>query len=91
MRNHTKTYLTYFQLRDTSEVSCIMCGNQAQDIHHLSPRGMGGSKCADYIENLAALCRKHHLKAEHDPKYNAQVKIQLLNQVIEKVKYDGKF
>ena len=68
-----------------------MCGNQAQDTHHLSPRGMGGYKCADYIENLAALCREHHLKAEHDLKSNDQVKIHLLNQVIKQAKSDGKF
>jgi predicted restriction endonuclease len=30
------------------------------DIHHIEARGMGGSKHADRIENLMALCRKHH-------------------------------
>jgi predicted restriction endonuclease len=37
-----------------------VCGAQAVDIHHIEARGMGGSKHADRIENLMALCRKHH-------------------------------
>ncbi len=91
MRDHTKVYLTFYHLRDTSEVSCVMCGNQAQDIHHLSPRGMGGSNKKDYIENLAALCRQHHEKAEHNPKYNAEVKCTVLDMVKEVIKARGKF
>jgi len=91
MKNHTKVYLTFYHLRDTSEVNCVMCGNQAQDIHHLSPRGMGGSKCADHIENLAALCRQHHQNAEFNPKYNAEVKCTVLDMVKEVIQARGKF
>lgn len=91
MKNHTKIYLKFFNLKDTTECSCLMCGGQATDLHHLIPRGMGGSKCMDYVENLAPLCRQHHTMAEHDPKYNAKVKIALLEQVIESIKFKGKF
>ena len=36
----------------------------AVDINHVEPRGMGGSKTKDYIENLTALCRKCHNRFE---------------------------
>lgn len=39
---------------------CEVCQAAANDIHHIQARGMGGSKTADRIENLMALCRKHH-------------------------------
>jgi len=41
-----------------SEIS----GKQAVDIHHIWPRGMGGSKGRDNIENLMALTREEHEK-----------------------------
>jgi 5-methylcytosine-specific restriction endonuclease McrA len=34
------------------------------DIHHIEPRGMGGSKTLDVIENLMALCRECHHEAD---------------------------
>ena len=34
------------------------------DIHHIEPRGAGGSKAKDYIENLMSLCRSCHNRAE---------------------------
>jgi|DEB0MinimDraft_10_1074344.scaffolds.fasta_scaffold00405_23 hypothetical protein len=91
MKNHTKIYLRFYNLKDTSECDCVMCGGQATDLHHIKPRGMGGSDYLDYVENLAPLCRGHHTKAEHDPTYNAKVKIAVLKQVIRKVEIDGKF
>lgn len=91
MKNHTRVYLRYYNIRDTSECSCLMCGGQATDLHHIKPRGMGGSEMLDYVENLAPLCRNHHTKAEHDPTYNAKVKIKALEQVIQKVRRDGRF
>jgi 5-methylcytosine-specific restriction endonuclease McrA len=39
-----------------------VCGKTAIDIHHIEARGIGGSKEADNIENLMALCREDHLK-----------------------------
>jgi hypothetical protein len=46
------------------DVRCEWCGKQAVDIHHISPRGRGSSKTKDYIENLIALCRHDHNRAE---------------------------
>jgi 5-methylcytosine-specific restriction endonuclease McrA len=39
-----------------------VCGKKAIDIHHVEARGLGGSKEADAIENLMALCREDHVK-----------------------------
>ena len=57
MQNHTKVWLQFFNIKDTSECFCIYCGGQATSLHHLLPRQMGGSKfyLKDYVENLAPL------------------------------------
>lgn len=48
---------------DTTDfIPCEVCGTRAVDIHHIEARGMGGSKHADVIENLMALCRKCHVE-----------------------------
>ena len=60
MKKHTKVYLDHFGYDKTSFIACEVCGAQAVDIHHIEARGMGGSKQADTIDNLMALCRKHH-------------------------------
>jgi len=45
---------------------------------------MGGSS-KDYIENLVALCRSCHDKAESSPYFNKQVKIKHLQKVLYKL------
>ncbi len=75
MKNHTKVYLEYFGYSLTDWIACEWCGKEAVAVHHLSPRGMGGSKKKDYIENLVALCYEDHEKAEHDKKFNAEVSV----------------
>lgn len=62
MKKHTKIYLNYFGYDTTDFIPCEVCGSQAVDIHHIECRGMGGSKEADKIENLQALCRKCHIQ-----------------------------
>lgn len=62
MKNHTKVYLKYFGFKIPQDCFCEICGNYANDIHHINARGMGGSKEKDKIENLMALCRKHHIQ-----------------------------
>ncbi len=62
MKKHIKIYLEYHDYPDP--VICEVCSMVAVDIHHIEPRGMGGSKTKDNIENLIALCRKCHDKAE---------------------------
>ena len=61
MKNHTKVYLKGMGYDTTDFVPCEVCGSKAVDIHHIEARGMGGSKDADRIENLMALCRTCHV------------------------------
>jgi 5-methylcytosine-specific restriction endonuclease McrA len=74
MKKHTKIYMDYFSLGIDDYIPCEVCQCPAVDIHHLEPRGMGGSKTKDTIENLAALCRECHIFAEDDPKFNKRIK-----------------
>ena len=38
---------------------CIVCGKSPNDVHHIKSRGSGGH---DYAENLAPVCRMHHIE-----------------------------
>ena len=60
MKNHTKVYFKAFGYDTNSWIACEVCGATAVDIHHIESRGMGGSKTADTIDNLMALCRACH-------------------------------
>ncbi len=62
MQKHTAIYLKHFGYDKSDFIPCECCGSKAVDIHHIKPRGMGGSKFADSIENLMALCRICHTK-----------------------------
>ena len=48
--------MQYFDYAVPEEVMCEACGRPAVDIHHVYGRGEG----RDVIQNLMALCRKHH-------------------------------
>lgn len=62
MKKHTMTYLNHFGYDISDFIPCEVCGKTAIDIHHIEARGIGGSKQADNIENLMALCREDHIK-----------------------------
>jgi hypothetical protein len=66
---HTAAYMEAFgyTVGDTviSEISGLPC----QDINHLDPRGMGGSKEKDKPVNLMALTRREHDIFENYPEY----------------------
>jgi 5-methylcytosine-specific restriction endonuclease McrA len=62
MKNHTKVYLNHFGYTGEDFICCEVCGARAVDLHHIFRRGMGGSKSADIIENIMALCRKCHIE-----------------------------
>ena len=81
MVKHKKVYTTFFNLDISDRILCTMCGQEAVDIHHIQPRGMGGSE-KDYIENLAALCRLCHDKVESSPYLNKKVRVKHLYKVI---------
>jgi len=75
MKKHTKIYLDYFGYDTSDFIPCEMCGSQSVDIHHIEPRGMGGSKTKDVIENLQALCRPCHMKYEGNKKDKEMLKV----------------
>lgn len=75
MKNHTKIYLKYFGYDVNSFIPCEMCGMKAQDIHHIEARGMGGSKHADTIENLMALCRQCHIDFGDKKQHKEMLKV----------------
>ena len=62
MKPHVRTYLNHFDFDQTDFTPCEVCESKAVDIHHIHARGMGGSKKADNIENLMALCRNCHIE-----------------------------
>ena len=62
MKKHTMVYFNHFGYDISDFIPCEVCGKTAVDIHHIEPRQMGGSKEADAIENLMALCREDHIK-----------------------------
>ena len=62
MKNHTKVYLKEMGFGTTDWIPCEVCRATAVDIHHIESRGMGGSKTADTIDNLMALCRECHVE-----------------------------
>ena len=91
MQEHIKVYRTFYNLKDTSEFFCVVCGTQADDVHHIDPKKMGGSKLKNHIENLSALCRKHHELCHKDSKFNAEVKCIVLDMAKEVIQAHGKF
>jgi len=74
LKKHTKIYLNYFGYDETDFIGCEICGKLAVDIHHLIAKGMGGSKTKDYIENLIALCREHHVECHSNKDFNNKAK-----------------
>lgn len=71
MKKHTIIYLKFLGLDGYDSYDqmpkpmCEWCGvRPVDDVNHIEPRGMGGSKTKDYIENLIGMCRLDHLKFE---------------------------
>ncbi len=62
MKAHTQIYMKAFGFTIADFIPCEICGNKAVDIHHIEARGMGGDPTGskDNINNLMAMCRKHH-------------------------------
>ena len=69
MPEHTAIYMTHFGYSVGDTVISEISGLPSQDINHISPRGMGGSKLKDETVNLMALTRKEHDVFENYPEY----------------------
>ena len=74
MKKHTKIYLDAMGYDVTDYIPCEVCQSKAVDIHHIEARGMGGSKHADTIENLMALCRQCHVNLGDKTHYKELLK-----------------
>jgi 5-methylcytosine-specific restriction endonuclease McrA len=74
MKKHTQIYLNHFGYDTSDFIPCECCGTKAVDIHHIEARGMGGSKQADVIDNLQALCRGCHIKFGDKKQYKNWLK-----------------
>ena len=59
MKPYVKLYLDHYGLHGEF-IPCAVCGQESVDIHHIEPKGIGGRKGMDRIDNLIALCRKCH-------------------------------
>ena len=83
MKRHVKVYLEENGYDVCDVIICEIpdCGQVAVDIHHIEPRGMGGSKNKDVNENLIALCRPSHDKAEAS-EYSKKYLLQLAKERI---------
>jgi 5-methylcytosine-specific restriction endonuclease McrA len=74
MKKHTKIYLKEMGFDTTDFIPCELCGKQANDLHHIEARGMGGSNTKDTIENLMALCRECHIETGDKKQYKGLLK-----------------
>jgi 5-methylcytosine-specific restriction endonuclease McrA len=74
LKKHTKLYLAYFGFDESDFIPCEICKAQAIDIHHIECRGMGGTKEAENIDNLQALCRLCHVKYGDKKEYKEFLK-----------------
>lgn len=79
MKKHIKIFLDYHNLHG-ERIMCQCCERQeAVDVHHIEPKGMGGSDQKDFIENLIALCRECH-NAAHEEKVSKMVLKNIVRQ-----------
>ena len=63
-----------------------MCNAPSVDIHHLTKQSkFGKKKEKDFIENLIAVCRDCHNKAEHDNMFNCFARIKHLENVCSQI------
>ena len=84
MKKHVKIYMDAFDYGEQDFIPCINNCGRAVDIHHLSSRGMGGSKNKDFIENLVAVCRSCHERAHADTTFNEKLKLKHITELTKK-------
>ena len=88
MKKHVKIYLDYFDYDESDFIPCEVCGFRATDIHHIEARGMGGSKEADNIQNLQALCRPCHITLGDKKQHKERLK-QIHQNVLQNHNNNG--
>ena len=88
MKRHTKIFFKYWKYGGQHLPDCWSCSKQANDIHHLGGKGMGGDpkKIKDNIYNLIPLCRDCHIKTDKDKEFNNKLKKFLKRKIDENSK-----
>lgn len=76
LKRHVKVALRVRGLTGAEWIPCEGCAGKrgAVDCHHLTNRGVGGSKALDVPENLAMLCRECHERCHKSPQFNESVR-----------------
>lgn len=66
MTKHLKIYIAALGVKEGDPIFCEFTGCFADDLHHISARGMGGDPQGkkDSIENLMAVTRHMHERCE---------------------------
>jgi hypothetical protein len=60
MKKHVKIFMEANGYKPGDFIPCSRCGHGSVDVHHIDPKGIGGSKNKDVPENLEACCRLLH-------------------------------
>ena len=76
MKKYVKIYMDFHDYVLDDVILCEHCSKVAVDIHHIDARGLGGDLRGhrNQIENLIALCRSCHIKAETNKDFNNQLR-----------------
>lgn len=88
MKKHLKIFDDFWlpELTIAQTFQCAVCNSwEGTDVHHLSAKQSGGSKCKDYIENLICLCRKCHDRCHADKDFNIRARITNLRNIADKL------
>jgi hypothetical protein len=81
MKSYVKVYFKFFGYDESSWIECECgCGQKAVDIHHLESRSIA-SHLLNKIENLCAVTRLCHDRADKDRKFNSELKLKHLKKI----------
>lgn len=74
MDEHRKIYFNFFGYNQQDYFPSELSGTPADEIHHIDPRGMGGSELRNNIRNLIGLASREHRRAEgvEEPKISQE-------------------
>jgi hypothetical protein len=76
MKNYKTTYFRYFGYSEGDWIPCECgCGQEAVDIHHLVPKSLSKAK-VNLIDNLCAVSRECHIRADKDRTFNEYLKLK---------------
>lgn len=77
MKKHIKIYCDFFGYGEQDYKPSEISGLPLEDVHHISQKGLGGSKKLDTIRNLIGLTREEHDRAHRKKKpYLSKKKLQ---------------